>query len=51
VANSLTTANVHAHTAAKLRIAIAALATAGQQADKASFFADNYSVVKKKNVS
>ena len=47
MANSLTTANVHAHTAAKLRIAIAALATAGQQADKASFFADNYSVVKK----
>jgi len=33
-ATSLMIASVYAHTAAKLRVAIAALATAGQQADK-----------------
>jgi hypothetical protein len=47
----LTTASAYVHTAAKLRVAIAVLATAGQQADKASFFAQSYSVVKKENGS
>jgi hypothetical protein len=47
----LTIASAYVHTAAKLRVAIAALATAGQQADKTSFFAHYYSVVKKENGS
>jgi 2-oxoglutarate ferredoxin oxidoreductase subunit alpha len=46
----LTTASAYAHTAAKLLIASVAPATAGQQADKTSFFAYNYSVVKKEVV-
>jgi hypothetical protein len=50
-ANSLTTASAHAHTAAKLRVASAALATAEQQADKTSVFASIISVVKKRNGS
>jgi hypothetical protein len=36
-ANSLMTANAHAHTAARLQVASAALATAEQQADKPHF--------------
>jgi hypothetical protein len=47
----LTIASACAHTAAKVRVAIAVLAMAGQQADKTSFFAHNYSVVKKENGS
>jgi hypothetical protein len=46
-ANSLTIANAYAPTAAKLQDATAAQATAEQQADKTSFFAHCYSVVKK----
>jgi hypothetical protein len=46
-ATSLTIASAYAHTAARLLIAIAALATARQQADKTSFFAHCYSVVKR----
>ena len=47
-ANSLTIADVFALTATKLRIAIAALATAEQQAaDKNLILRPNYSVVKK----
>jgi hypothetical protein len=44
----LTIANAYARTAAKLLAATAAQATAEQQADKASFFAHCYSVVKNK---
>jgi hypothetical protein len=47
-ANSLTTANAHAHTAAKPQAASAAPATARQQADKKTHFAYIISVVKKK---
>jgi hypothetical protein len=47
----LTIASACAHTAAKVGVAIAVLATAGQQADKTSFFAHNYLVVKKENGS
>ena len=46
-ANSLTTASACARTAAKPRAAIAVLAMAEQQADKTSFFAHDYLVVKK----
>jgi hypothetical protein len=46
-ATLLTTVSVCARTAAKLLIAAAALATAEQQADKTSFFAHCYSVVKR----
>ncbi len=48
--NSLTTASACAHTAAKPLTASVALATAGQQEDKTSFFADYYLVVKKEMV-
>jgi hypothetical protein len=48
-ANSLTTASACAPTAAKVLAATAALVTAEQQADKKSFVAHNYSVVKNKN--
>jgi hypothetical protein len=40
------TASAYAHTAAKVLAATAAPATAEQQADKKSFVAHNYSVVK-----
>jgi hypothetical protein len=43
----LTIANAYARIAVKLRVASAALATAGQQADKTSFFAHDYLVVKR----
>jgi hypothetical protein len=46
-ATSLTIANVYARTAAKLLVATAAQAMAEQQADRTSFFAHCYSVVKK----
>jgi hypothetical protein len=49
-ANSLMIASAYALTAAKVRVAIAVLATAGQQADK-PHFAHDYLVVKKENGS
>jgi len=47
-ATSSTTASAYVHTAAEVLAAIAAQATARQQADKTAFFAHSYSVVKKK---
>jgi len=46
-ATSLTIANAHARIVAKLLAATAAQATAEQQADRTSFFAHCYSVVKR----
>jgi hypothetical protein len=48
-ANSLTIASVYVPTAVKVLAVTAALVTAEQQADKKSFVAHNYSVVKNKN--
>jgi hypothetical protein len=45
-ATQSTTANVHAHTAAKPQAAIAALVTARQRADEKEFASD-YSLVRK----